>query len=279
MSWKPRASALGHYASCLYRAAFDRALAEQALELPAEVATEIEEKKRSSPYADLGTCIHYHLQAGIGATFPAGDHAPTQEQLINASELFGKDLERTKLAVRNSAIMASQHLPKLPDGEVWEAEVETRTRYVNGHIDLLNRNAGIIVDLKTTSRPPLHPTIKPAHLIQLLTYVDGIEQAAGSPEIPVLKTAMILYVDAQGASWALPISVDLHSEGMIEYRLQARELAKLCASKSLYKVAFPNVGETCNEWCPYTSICRDKYRSPAGEVVRATGPKLKGPLG
>ena len=272
--WRPRASQLGYYMQCSYRAAFDRALYEGILDIPEALAAEVEAKKQSSPYADLGTCIHYHLQAGMGCIFEGktSDHAPTTEQELNASALFGSDVEKTRLAVRNSAILATQHMPKLPDGMQWQAEVSIRTKHYTGHIDFVCPEAGIIADLKTTSKPPLHPYIKPAHLVQLLAYTAAIEVATGKP----IHTGVVLYVDSTSASWAMPITADLTSPGMLEYKQHVIDAAAGLCSKSLYKIAHPQIGDVCDEWCPYTSLCRDQYRSAKGASVRAAGPRLKG---
>ena len=280
MPWKPRGSALGHYMACTYRAAFDRALAEGLLEIDPTLVSVIEEKKKSSPYADLGTCIHYHLQAGLGCTFPGKPelYAPTPEQEANAAALFQGNRDKCQNAIRASAVLAAQHLPKLPDTEKWAAEVHVKTRDFTGHIDFLQVNCGLIADLKTTSKPPLSPYVKPAHLIQLLAYADAIEEANGRPEVPILHTGIVLYVDAQNANWAMPIPVDLRSEGMIEYRSQVRAFAASIRSKTLYKIAHPSIGAACEDWCPYTVLCRDRYQSGKGEMLRPTMPTLKGPL-
>lgn len=279
-AWKPRCSALGHYMSCTYRAAFDRAIHEGLLDAGPEVFAAIEEKKASSPYADLGTCIHYHLQAGIGAEFPGPQqlYAPTPEQLANAAELFGGNVVKAALAIRECAVFAAKHMPALAPGQKWKAEVPVRTRHYPGHIDFLCAEAGLIVDLKTTSRPPLHPTIKPSHLVQLLAYVDAIEEANGRPAVPILKQGVMLYVDAQSAGWALPIPVDLHDPGIIEYRNMVRAFAASLCSKNLYKIAHPSIGPACEEWCPYTMLCRDRYKSGTGTMMKPTLPIMKGPF-
>ncbi len=60
--WKPRASSLGGYMSCLLRAANDRMAYEGQREAPPE--------QESTENASLGTCEHFTLQDGIRCSFP-----------------------------------------------------------------------------------------------------------------------------------------------------------------------------------------------------------------
>ena len=60
--WKPRASALGGYMRCTWRAVQDRKVYEGELPAPIE---------RVSPgNSDLGTCGHFTLQDGMRCLFP-----------------------------------------------------------------------------------------------------------------------------------------------------------------------------------------------------------------
>jgi hypothetical protein len=269
--WKPRSSSLGYYWLCDYRAAFDRALAEGALELPEDIAQAVEAAKASSPYADLGTCIHHHLQAGIGATFPRGaGEAPKVEIEINASKLFRNDLEQTRAAIRASAVRAVPSLPVLAEGVTWMAETVVKTRNYSGHIDLLSSDSEWLVDLKTTSRPPVANRAKFEHLLQVLAYAHGLSQ------LP--KRGMILYVDSIAASWALPCLIDFHSDDMMDLGRKVVEYAAYLRSAALYKVATPRLGHVCEEWCPYTTICRDRYRAPTGEAVKPPPIRIASPV-
>ncbi len=271
--WKPRASQIGHYMSCSYRAAFDRAYHEQLLDLSPEDLAQVEEAKKSSPYADLGTCIHFHLQDGIRAKFPPGDHAPTVEQRLNASTLFKGNLETLDTVVRNAAIMASKHLPALDQGVGWLAEAEVKTKVFTGHIDLLSEDYKWLVDLKTTSKPPVG-RLKPAHFAQTLTYHYAVEEGLGI----IVPWIRVLYVDSVGGgSWAVPVDVEVTNE-VREFREKVIGFAAMLRTATLWKVAVPSIGGACEEWCPYTHVCRDKYLPAGGKMVAALPAKAMKPV-
>ncbi len=275
--WSPRASAIGHYMQCSYRAAFDRALHDGALQLPDDVRGIVEENKKSSPYADLGTCIHWHLQSGLGCVWPIGetdaDHAPSPEQILNASTLFRSNVEATDAAIRDCAVRAAAHMPKAPDNLPWLAEVGIKTKHYTGHIDFLSQNRRVLVDLKTTSRPPDHGAVKPAHLAQVLAYASGVDYYMKAKTV---DTVVVLYVDSIGAKWALPVVIDCTDPGIMEYMEHVQNFVAYLRSPTLYKTAFPNIGHACTEWCPYTGICRDIYRPKPGEIkqLTATAPTM-----
>lgn len=251
--WKPRGSQIGHYMGCLYRAACDRAMFHGILDVGPDQYATIEAAKQSSPYADLGTAIHYHLQAGLGAVFPKGVGPPGPEVLINASSLFDHDMDKTSIAVRNSAIRAAADpIWTLPDGVKWLAEVSVNQKDYTGHIDFLASDHSILVDLKTTSKPPNAGRAKQAHVAQVLCYAFALD--------PVPAKVSILYVDSLRANWSFRVDLDTTDPAMQEYAGQVLSFTKLVRGQALWKTAWPNIGPSCEEWCPYTSICRDKYR-------------------
>ena len=271
--WRPRASQLGHYMACSYRACYDRAWHEEALELTAEQRAAIEAAKASSPYADLGTCIHHHLQAGIRASFPRGEDPPTPEQRLNASSLVNGNLDRLDQTIRASAVKAAQSLPCQREAGGWEAELSVHVREGSGHIDLLTVDNEWMVDLKTTSKPPVG-RMKPAHLAQVLFYHYALEQDLGR----VAKNICVLYVDSMAGAWAVPVNIDPLSEAMQEYRKHAVEYAGMLATKSLYKLAVPQIGGACEEWCPYVSLCRDRFLPTASGKIQYAAPKQAAPV-
>lgn len=273
--WLPRASSLGYYMSCSYRAAFDRALHEGVLDLPTDVAAEVQAKKLSSPYADLGTCIHHHMQVGMQCVFPDLAHAPEPEQYLNAAGLFGGSMDKCQAAIRASAVLGANNMPAAPDGKPWIAELAVKTPHYTGHLDFLSQDGTVLVDLKTTSKPPLYAKCKPAHLVQVLAYAHAVNLACR--EVRVRKI-VVLYVDSLRASWALPVEIDATDEGIQEYMGHIAAAAKMLASAWLFKVASPSIGDVCEEWCPYTSICRDRYRPVAGTVEKNRTPTMKAPL-
>jgi hypothetical protein len=239
---------------------------EAAMLLTPEELAAVTEHKKSSPYADLGTCIHFATQDGIRAKFADGkpkDHAPNSEQWVNATTLFDGSLERTQAAVRSASVLAAKHL-NIP-GIKWIAEREVITPYISGHIDFLSDSGNMLIDLKTTSKPPVGKHVKPAHLAQVCAYAQALEDVDG--KAPSL--AGILYVDACNAAWSTFVSINLMDETLIAYRRQLRDTCQFLMGPLLYAVAMPNIGPACEEWCPYTHICRDKVQAAqtAGPLI------------
>lgn len=260
--WKPRGSALGYYAQCSMRALFDRAVHEGSIELTAEELAAVAEARKSSPYADLGTAIHYYTQCRLNATFP-GDpdkYIPTPDQLLNAATLFSKDQDKLSGQIKAAAALGAAAIGP----GTWKAEVKVSRPWVSGHIDLVDETAGVLVDIKTTSRPPVHTTLSPTHLIQTLAYVIAYEEQF--PKLPRINKVRVVYVDSLKASWWTQCEYDPASEAMVEYRGMIVREAKRLRSKTLYVTAQPNFA-SC-EWCPYTTLCRDRYAVPRGDVHR-----------
>jgi hypothetical protein len=261
--WRPRASAIGYYASCHYRAAFDRAFHEEVA--GAEVAAAIAEKEaKPSPYADLGTCIHFILQDGLRCVWGTGtskDHAPTDEQWANAKTLFDPlfDIKAHTLKV---ATFAAKYLPKPSDEKPWICEIGYKARDVQGHIDFLSQNGEDLWDLKTTSRKPDHNRIKAPHLAQLITY----QILAKTP-----KRGGILYVDSLRGDWAVPCPVDFESEGMLEYIGHVKSLLSYLRSPKLFANAIPQIGATCSDdFCPFVELCKNRYLPGPAELHAAS---------
>ena len=273
--WKPRGSALGSYVACSNRAALDRAFYEHLLDLTEDELKAILAARESSPYADLGTCIHFTLQDGLRCKWGKGtrdDHIPDAEQWANAAGLFNKDIERTKAQVFRSATLAGGHLQH----KKWVAETEVITPFISGHIDFLSEDGEELVDLKTTAKPPLAGKAKPAHLVQVLIYCAALEYLTG--KLP--KRVTILYVDSINAAWAYPVHFDLTFEPLVAYMHSLRNFALFLMGPHLYDSAVPSIGAACDDWCPYTGICRDIILS-ASSAGAATTPKpikMKGPL-
>lgn len=268
--WKARASQLGYYMLCDYRAAFDRALKEGLLTLDPDAAAEVEEAKKSSPYADFGTCIHFTLQDGLRCKFPAEPnalYAPDPEQWENAARLeqFGGNIDACKVEALRIATMAAKVLPATPDGLPWLAEAALESKYITGHIDFLSQDFTHIVDLKTTARPPAHNRPKPEHLVQLVAYYLLVRDKHGV--CPTKGT--LAYVSSKG-DWTLNIDVDYTTETMQEFIKQVDEYSQHLWSKNLYKAAVPRLGAHCSDgWCPYTAICKNKVIPPAGDLKGA----------
>lgn len=261
--WYPRPSSMGYYFSCDYRAALDRAVYEGIA--PPEATRNFAAKQAApSPNADLGTCIHFTMFDGMGATFDR-TQAPTPEQWSNASILFGGNLDSTKRAAFASASLAASQLPKLAAGVTWRAEVREKNRWTQGTIDLLSSDGEELWDLKTTSKPPLGGAIKAPHLYQLMTY----QWLRKSPP----KRGGIVYVDAIAASWSYGMPVDFQDEAMIELTEHVSQYAKYLRSNRLFAHAVPRVGSHCSDdWCPYTTICKHRFLKPLSGGMSKSAP-------
>jgi hypothetical protein len=262
-AWKPRASSMGYYTNCTYRAAYDRSV---ALEIAAEDAIAAWKVKESSPSpnADLGTCIHFVMMDGMGCVFPgpSADHAPEESQWLNASVLFGGDMDLTKQQVFKAATLAARHMPKAGDGKPWLSEHRFKLKNLQGGIDFLSQDKTEIWDLKTTSKPPLGGRAKYEHIIQLCCYhaISGGTATKGG----------ILYVDAKEAKWAMPVPLDFTSPVMAELCKQVLDQAAFLRSTNLWKFAFRNPGPHCSDqWCPYKGICHDAIVARS-EPIRQT---------
>lgn len=266
--WRPRASNLGAFIACDQRAAFERAIAEGTIVLTPEAQAAVEEAKKSSNYADFGTCAHFHLQDGLRCVFPSDskDHAPAPEEFANASTLFGGDTAATELAIRECALLGARHMPPSPDGKPWLTEAEFKTADLSGHIDFLSQCLSVIGDLKTTSRPPEGNRVKPEHLIQLCAYYLLILWTKGVQA----QKAFVLYVSSK-ADWAMIVWVDFQTPEMQEYIASVARYVKFLRSKGLYDAAVPRIGKHCSDgWCPFKALCRDKLQPPPGEMVAGT---------
>jgi hypothetical protein len=248
--WPPRASKMGGYLSCDMRAAFDRAIYTGEMPYFGD--------HTSSPYADLGTCIHFELQDGLRCVWPTADaknHKYTPEQFASAATLFGGNHERTLQAIRHTAAYSAVRLPKAPDGKPWRAEVKTKSRYFTGTIDFLSQCNTEVGDLKTTSKRPAGDKVKYAHLIQMVVYHINTGAARG----------WVFYVDSKSGSWSVNIPIDFTTPEMQELADQIRAYALYIKSKRLYNTAVPRMGDHCSDnFCPYRVQCRDRYQPPAG---------------
>lgn len=250
--------------SCDYRAAFDRAIEEGLLVPEPDAATEITEAKKSSPYADFGTCAHFHLQDGLRCVFPgpAEDHAPTPEETANAASLYAGDNVACGQMIRDVALLAAKHMPTAPDGKPWFSEHEYENQDIRGHIDFVSQDSQVIVDLKTTSRPPDHNRPKPEHMVQMCAYYILVKHKTGVAP----SKGYLLYVSSQ-AQWALLCEIDFADPEVLDYVTKISDYAKFLRSKALYQTATPRIGKHCSDnWCPYKAICKEKILPRPGTL-------------
>lgn len=260
--WTPRGSAIGYYYGCQMRALFDRAFAEDPALFDSDAHAAVEAKKGSSGYADLGTVIHYDAQTKLKAEFPHGDHAPTVVQWANATSVFKGNQDACKMAVQK----ASDHLAKVigpdPDGRNWLAEVSVKRPWVTGHIDLLSSDAVELVDIKTTSKPPYYSHVPPSHVLQTLAYVQALSEQGLH-----VKKVRIVYIASQSVDWYMDCPFDPCTPDMMQMREDLVAFGLRLKSAGFLKpgAAVPNIGDACENWCPYTSLCRDKYAVKKGD--------------
>lgn len=255
--WRPRASSAGFYWDCSARAAFDWMRATGQLPAEPESAEE-----RDSPYADLGTVIHFTLQDGIRAQFPgpAVEYMPTEAEVASAATLYGGSLTELNTASRDVARLAMEHLPVLAPTVKWLAEVEVETSWMSGHIDLLASDSSWLVDLKTTAKKPFGGKPKFAHVVQVLCYAELFQ----------VKMARILYVDSLRAKWVLPVDIDVLHPDTLALRAMIREHFRNMVDnpEKFADAAIPSIGPKCSEdWCPHTAICRDRFFPHSGTCV------------
>jgi hypothetical protein len=269
--WIPRSSALGGYVACLYRAASDRAWQEHEGD-----GWEPDEQEDTS-HADHGTCGHFVTQDGVRAKFPGSpqEHAPTPEMEASAAKLFSGDLERQRDCARRAATVAASLLPKLPAGSHWLAEEEWLLPYLTGHTDLRMSSGEILVDLKFTSKPPVHNKVKPQHLPQMAAYSHFANP----------KRICVIYVDKTNAAWGLPVWIDCTRPSWQWYVEQMVAFAKFLQTDALYTAATPHLGDHCRDlWCPYKAHCTQQIMPLPGvffdalKARRPTGPmKVEAP--
>ncbi len=163
--WKPRASALGFYANCLWRAAQDRAVYEGELPEPAPQA--------ETSAASLGTCIHFTLQDGIRCTFPrkqldvdsAGfarylNEADAMGETIDQTEWSAADIELYALAnahfdgdviVAHAALAAGDPRCYQPTAAEWE----DAAKLWGGNVDHAREQVRSAATLGAATVPPL----------------------------------------------------------------------------------------------------------------------------
>lgn len=272
-----RCSSMGYYAACDFRAAYDRAIHEGLLE-PSEDSKA--RKNSPSPYADLGTCIHWVLQSRMGCIFPGAERAIgrpitehiqelldsaadeerfTDEQFASACTLFNDDPDLAMAKMEAAAKLAQDHMPKAPDGRPWFAERHVKTRELSGHIDFLSQDKTVIVDLKTTSRPPSYGKMKPAHIFQLCAY---------KILVPTVTKAYVLYVSSKG-DWVIPPeesgAIDFESEEGEELLGYTRGVLDHILSDDLYDRACPRFGSCTDNFCPYVEDCVNRLTPIVGK--------------
>ena len=258
MNWKPRASSLGYYFSCDFRAAFDRAVAEGLLP-----AAEDEPK----PYADLGTLIHWQLMNDMGLKFPNGKEPPTPDMVTSAATLYRGNESALMDNVASVAALAKGHVPPPPKDAEWWAETHYEGPDHTGTIDFIASDGSVIGDLKTTSRKPTHNKVKAPHLYQILAYKVLAELNGADVE-----RGWILYAGSR-ADWALCVEFKLNTPEIRALTKYLKSYATYLRGPELFTRAVPRLGTHCeDEFCPHRHRCRDKVLPKAGDLDDAVAP-------
>jgi hypothetical protein len=239
----------------------------------------------SSPPADFGTYAHWVFQCALRAQFmtvlndtqfigwdqqAAVDREPDAAVFANAATMFASE----QIARDTALKMAANAVPRLPrKSGNWMAEVHVQIPgFLGGHIDLLSEDLEDIVDLKTTGTAPTNGKMKPAHMWQLVAYAALVLHATG--KLP--KRACILYVHNRGEWVCRSNPIDFESEHG-QY-LVSSLFARLgyYANENSHRGAFsPSPGDDCDgDFCPYTTICRDKLIPKGTHISRIEEPPL-----
>ncbi len=270
--WTPRGSAIGFYFGCTMRAAFDRLMKEHPEIFSDADHAGVAAKQSSSGYADHGTVIHYESQTKLGAVFPGGNHAPTPEQVKNAAEIFkGNEAARAMACMKASDTLAKIIGPD-PDGRQWNAEVTVKRKWITGHIDLLSSDATELVDIKTTSKPPYYTHVPPSHVLQVLAYTQALAEMGLH-----VKKVRIVYIASQSVDWYMDCPFDPNTDDMMRLREDLVAFGLRLKSASFLKPgnAIPNIGDACENWCPYTHMCRDKLAVQKGDKKAVDAPAVQ----
>lgn len=302
--WRPRASSLGNYFACLWRAVHDRLAYEDRL--PPGTP---QKNRADTAYADLGDLVHFALQDGARCRFavqPNPDPEEVEKAAMHmaatlslpleqatvaarkafqegnplayqpgfpvwssASGLFGGDGEETASRVRAAASLAFTSLPKCPTG-MWIAEQHLELDYLTGHMDFLSETWEDGVDLKSTSMKPPGQKMKMGHLYQMVGYHLLTERR--------LKRCPVLYVDSQHADWTVLVPLDLTTDSMQFLADQVEAFCRFLMSDRLFDVAYPNLGDHCHRsWCNWQPGCKDWFAPAAGRFFSPA--KNRTPLG
>lgn len=277
MSWHPRASQIGYYQRCLHRMSLDRRLALGELTL-AQLGLPVSVRESSVP-ADFGTFFHWYMQCALRCDFKnttndfvfrgwnkaeADTHQPSTQAILNGAKLIGSEQQAYAMAGR----MCQLAIPRMPRKDTnWMAEAYgVMPGLLGGHIDLLSEDLDDIVDIKTTGTCPVNGKMKPAHMWQVAAYALLVYAATG--HLP--KRGHILYIHNRG-EWVCrsnPLEFDTpfgnglldHLAARLEFYGKEEQNRGACA---------PSPGDACDEdFCPYTSICRDKLIPKGAHVYR-----------
>ena len=290
-SFHPRASAVGYYMRCARRFALDRQLSLGLTTLADLGLPTTTLDRTSSPPADFGTYAHWVLQCAMKAQFkskmndfsfsgwdqPAAENAkPDDSVLAHGAQLFsGGPTQAHDMAVQMARLAAA----RMPKADGWMAEAYgVIPKFLGGHIDFLSADWLNIVDLKTTGTAPTNGKIKPAHAWQLAAYALLVYSATGV--LP--ENGYIMYVHSRGEWVCRSQPIEFHSpagQQMLDFLHEKLDEMRRASPRSAFT---PSMSDECDkDYCPFTSICRDKMIPRGSAIVRTPEPELASinPLG
>lgn len=283
--WRPRASQLGPYLACPWRAACDRAVAEGRA-----TRDQLRWHEDKTGFAPHGSVIHWVTQVGIGCVFlprepegpdelrEASEHwagnqqaaaeacrrgdplyyKPPAAEYILARSLFRGSVDAHNAAVAASSQLLASRIAPARDGRPWIAESSWATEYVTGHMDLLSQDHRELKDIKTTAKPPdvADVVCKYEYFAQMVIYAH-IE--------PRIEVGTIEYVDSLRGNWAYRVPINFKDPAVVEYGNQLEAYCRFLMSDALWAVAWPNLGPHCDKtWCPYRDGCKRRILPAPG---------------
>lgn len=258
-----RASSFAGYVACDYRALLDHQI--QAGELAPS-------PPHSSPYAALGTITHYFSQRAVNARFIEEPTISSEDWSLAAS-LFGDDLTTLQRVVDLNARRVVEMLPSMS----WTAELAVETDRLTGHLDLINDDRTVMVDIKTTARKPDHMLTKPEHLVQMAQY---------RLLVPTLRKCYVPYVDSLKAGWGILCEIDFTTDEFVTLLSRYERYCEYLNNRDLLQaMAVPRMGPACKSlFCPHRERCLDTHiREPGilyeSAAARVTAPRLVNPFG
>ncbi len=307
--WKPRASSIGNYLRCEWRALQDRLIDDGTIPAPMRLP-ESHREKRESPNAALGNCEHFTLQDGIRCEFGPRDTtyldfdkmevAPFEQLSREEKEFveycqafFDGDMDATEESYKKGESRIYQPLP---------SEWTHASELFGNNVDLTKEKARAVATLGA-SKMPLSPDGKPwlseTHLENdiLTGHTDFLSQdysvvgdlkTTAKPMthawikyehlaqivayhlLTGCKKAWVLYLDSLRASWSVLVWVDFTTPGLQRYAEQISDYCRLLMSDKIFEVAVPRLGSHCSEtWCPYGKTCYQEMMPKPGIFYNA----------
>ncbi len=311
--WKPRASSIGNYIRCEWRALQDRLIDDGSIPAPMRLPSS-HRKPRESPNAALGNCEHFVLQDGIRCEFGPRDTryldfdkietAPFEQLSREEKEFveycrtfFDNDIDATEAAYKAGESRIYQPLP---------SEWKYASELFGNSLEVTQQKVREVA-LLGASKVPTTPDGKPwlsetelendiltGHtdfLSQCRTVVGDLKttarpmthawikyehlaQMASYHILTNCKKTWVLYLDSMRAAWSVMVWIDWTLPGMQRYAEQVADFCKLLMSDKIFDVAMPRLGEHCSStWCAYHDSCYSEMMPPKGILFDATASK------